>query len=143
MNTKHGVEVDEITYRPKEQISAEDENTPADERPIFSAEALAPSTRVVLLVLTLIASALAILTVAMGIVFSDGMLHLGTLGALFLGPLVMLIGLLELSFGALLENNRALGAAAHRVWFASFVLTGPVAFLLYWHLHVWPARRRT
>jgi hypothetical protein len=41
--------------------------------------------------------------------------------------------------GALLENNRALGRRAHRSWFAALVLTGPLAMLLYWALHVWPA----
>jgi adenosylmethionine-8-amino-7-oxononanoate aminotransferase len=89
--------------------------------------------------LTLAATVVTASVVASSMVWAEGFMHFGSFAAPAFATLVGIVWMLCLVFGALLENNRALGRRAHRSWFAALVLTGPLAMLLYWALHVWPA----
>lgn len=106
------------------------------ERPAISAESMSTGGRYLVLALTLLASALTIATIVAVFVSPAGLFDLGTPGVFAIGVLLALIWLLQLVFGALLENDRSLPADRHRVWMAAFVLTGPVGMIFYWFLHV-------
>lgn len=121
------------------RASAEEPSSGEDVRPEFTAESLSRGMRIALLVGALLGAALMVTTMIAVFVWPEGILHLGGVGALAVGGLVILIWMLQLLFGALLENNAALGREAHRAWFLAFVLTGPVGLFFYWWIHVWPA----
>lgn len=127
-----------ISVRPS-RASAEEPAAGEDVRPELSAESLSTATRLSLLALTLLGLALMVTTMVAVFVWREGVFHFGAPGVLMVGGLFAVIWLLQLLFGALLENNDALDRAAHRTWMAVFVLTGPFGLLLYWWLHVWPA----
>lgn len=121
--------------------SREDRSSGEDVRPELSAESLSTGQRLGLLVLTLLGGATTLLTVVVAVFSPTGALgFFGTPWVAVVGGTVILVWMLLLIFGALLENNRALGAAAHRGWIVAFTLTGPLALLFYWWLHVWPSR---
>lgn len=112
-------------------------------RPVLSAQTTSPRMRAGLLALTLLAGALTVVTLVAAISLPSGVLSLGTPGVGMVGLMVVLIAMLLIVFGALLENNRALDLASHRLWIVAFVVAGPFALLAYWVLHVWRAPYET
>ena len=108
-------------------------------RPVLRAETLTPAARYLLLALTLTGAALTAATIIAVAITPHGVFELGTWGVAMIGVLLMLIWLLQLVFGALLENNRALETTSHRAWIFAFVVTGPFGLLAYWLAHVWRA----
>lgn len=134
--------LDVLTARP-ERASTEESATGQGGRPEFSAESLSTQARIALLLLTLLGAALTATTIIAAIAWHEGVFRLGIWGAAIVGGVFTVVWLLQALFGALLENNRALGRGAHVAWIAAFMFTGPFGLLLYWMLHVWPAGRKS
>ncbi len=95
--------------------------------------------RVGLLIMTLLGGALTLVTIATAFAWPEGVFRLGTLGAAIVAGVIALVFLLQLVFGALLENNAGVERASRVAWVLAFVLTGPFGILLYWFVHVWRA----
>lgn len=125
-----------------ERASTEEPATGQGGRPEFSAESLSTQGRIALLLLTLLGTALTATTIVTAIAWREGIFRLGIWGAAIVGGVFTVVWLLQALFGALLENNRALGRGAHVTWIVAFMFTGPLGLLLYWMLHVWPAARK-
>jgi hypothetical protein len=139
MATEHHGTLDVVTAR-RGEISGEEPARAEDLRPELSAESISRGIRLALLVLTFAGAALTVLTMIAVFIRPAGVLDAGAPGAAVIGGIVILVWFLQLTFGALLENNRAVRGSAHAMWIAAFALTGPLGLLLYWFLHVWPAR---
>jgi hypothetical protein len=120
----------------------EDRPPHEDGRPELRAETLSMAMRVSLLVMTLLGGALTLVTIVTAFAWPEGVFRLGGLGAAVVGSVLALVLLLQLVFGALLENNDEIERPSRIVWIMAFVLTGPFGILLYWFVHVWRAPRK-
>jgi hypothetical protein len=130
----------QITTSRRPEASAEATIGSEERRPEMSAESMSPRMRLGLALLVLVASCASGLIAVAATAWPDGILHLGTIAVAGFAALVGLIWMLLLVFGALIENNRALGQRAHGGWLAVIALTGPLGMLAYWAMHVRPAR---
>ncbi len=126
----------EVVSARTEEVSAEEPSASEDLRPEFTAESLSPRMRALLFVMTVIDVILVMAVAVAVLVWPRGLFDAGAAGAVAIGATVTLAWSLQLVFGALLENNRAVRRAAHTAWTAAFVLAGPVAMLFYWAIHV-------
>jgi hypothetical protein len=116
------------------------ERTGADApRPLFSAESMSPAARLGLLLFELSGLGLVVAFAAAAVVWPEGLLHFGTLGVVLFGVMLANVWAVHVIFGALLANDRTLGRSTHARWLLAMTLTGPVAILAYWVLHVWSA----
>lgn len=112
---------------------------PTDRRPEFIAEALSRRFRVGLLLATLIAALGLVVCIVTAAVSPGFLLTHGLYGALLVGGTLTLTFAVLLVFGSLAGNNPHLTARRRMVWYALFVLAGPVMLPSYWLMHVWPA----
>lgn len=106
----------------------------------FAAESLSDASRIGVALASVASLTMAGGLLSAALVWSDGAIHFGWVGTVFFASWLGLTWLLVFVHAALLQNNCVVSKRARLVWLVAFALTGPVAFLAYWQMHVWPAR---
>ncbi len=128
---------DVITVHPT--APSRERSSSEDLRHELAAESLSDAARMALAAASVVSLAMAGGMLSAAFMWSDGAFHLGWLGTVFFATWLGLTWLLVFVHAALLQSNCVISRRARGVWLASFVLTGPVAFLAYWQMHVWPS----